>query len=160
MRDIKEIIDDSYKLFNPEKKIPPMTLRAGDAEDRYEENLPAYDPKFDEPTDRYLEKYYDGVTYLDAESWRFYLPHLIDYSLRKLEDGELIVDSFLSSLRPPDREPPRLKSLTDAQKELIKEVLDILAFDDKSIFKEYAMTVMEEYWVSNSLYGNDNSKFN
>jgi hypothetical protein len=154
VRNIKEIINDSYKLFNLEKKIPQITLRAGDAEDRYEDVLPLFDPKLDEPTDEYLEKYHCGLIYLDTDSWRFYLPYLIDYSLRKLEDGELIVDSFLSSLRPPDREPPRFKSLSDTQKELIKEVLYILAFDDKSIFKEYAMTVLEEYWIPNSLYEN------
>ena len=62
--------------------IPPLTLRGGNAVDDYAEP-PPYDPRIDEPTDAYLERYaFSGVVYLDPVSWRYYLPRLIDYALR------------------------------------------------------------------------------
>ena len=50
-------------------KIPPMTLRAGDAVDSYD--LPtAYDEQLDQPTDKYLQQFACwGIHHLDPLSW-------------------------------------------------------------------------------------------
>jgi hypothetical protein len=111
--------------------IPAMTLRGGAAVDGYD-TPPAHDPEADEPTDAYLETYaYWGLAYLDPASWRHYLPGLIDYALRHLgEPGSMVTEGLLGSLRPPDREPPRLGSLSGEQEAVVMAVLDQLAFDD------------------------------
>jgi hypothetical protein len=134
-------------------KIPPMTLRAGNAVDSYE-LPPSYDEQLDEPNDDYLQQFaYFALPYLDALSWRYYLPFLIDYALRHATaeatpQSCLTVEGILSSLRPPDREPPRLSVLTAGQKSVIVDFLVILAFDERSNYQDYAMQVLEEYWTS------------
>ena len=96
--------------------VPSTTLRSADAIDSYAPPIP-YDPVLDEPTDAYLERYtFWGQTFLDAASWRHYLPRWIDYAVRHATDRTTtVVDGLLASLRPPDREPPRLASLTAEQ---------------------------------------------
>jgi hypothetical protein len=130
-----------------------MTLRGGASVDSYFVP-PPFDPDIDKPTDAYLEAYaYWGLTYLDPVSWRHYLPCLIDYAIRHIgEPGSLITDGLLWSLRPPDREPPRLGSISPRQEEVIVEFLDLLAFDAGSTYQELAMQVLEEYWIPNALY--------
>ena len=49
---------------------PSITLRAGEALDRYDDPAP-FDPAIDEVADTYLVQYSGGLTFLDAESWRF-----------------------------------------------------------------------------------------
>lgn len=135
--------------------LPPMTLRGGDAVDSYDDPLP-YDPAIDAPTDAYLAQYtYWGITFLDAASWRHYLPRLIDYALRHFQDQALdnmVIDGLLNSLRPPDQEPSRLRSLSAAQEAVIVAFLDVLAFDEHSTYQDCAMQVLEEYWLPNALY--------
>ena len=132
---------------------PAMTLRGGAAVDGYEAP-PAYDPEADEPSDAYLETYvYRGLAYLDPASWRHYLPGLIDYALRHLGGpGSMVTEGLLESLRPPDREPPRLGSLSEEQEAVVVAVLNLLAFDERSECRELAMQVLEEYWIPNALY--------
>ena len=79
----QELIQSAYGVFHDELvKIPPMTLRGGDAVDSYD-LPPPYDEELDQPTDDYLQQYaYFALPHLDALSWRYYLPFLIDYSLR------------------------------------------------------------------------------
>ena len=135
--------------------VPPMTLRGGEAVDYYNEP-PPYDPAVDEPTDAYLEAYASpGLTYLDAASWRHYLPRLIHYALRNMDSnapGTMAVDGLLGSLRPPEREPPRLSSLTAEQEAVVVAFLDELAFSDDSIYQAAAMQVLEEWWIPGALY--------
>ena len=154
----KELIQNAYTVFhNDLVKIPPMTLRAGDAVDSYDLPSP-YDEQLDEPNDDYLLKYgYFALPHLDSLSWRYYLPFLIDYSLRHATveatpESSLVVEGTLSSLRPPDREPPRLSVLTAEQESVIIKFLDLLAFDERSIHQDYAMQVLEEYWIPGALY--------
>ena len=46
-------------------KTPPMTLRAGNAVDSYD-NPTAYDEQLDQPTDEYLQQFaYWGLPHLD-----------------------------------------------------------------------------------------------
>ena len=151
-----DIIRQAFEVFRADvEAVPAMTLRGGVAVDGYEAP-PPYHAALDEPTDAYLERYaFGGVTYLDAASWRHYLPRLIDYALRHVDrrtPGTMAIDGLLWSLRPPDREPPRLGSLTAAQESVIISVLDELAFADDSVHRESAMQVLEEWWLPDALY--------
>ena len=148
-----EIRRRAFEVFRADAAgIPAMTLRGGNAVDGYD-LPPPYDPSADVPTDAYLEAHFWGVSHLDPASWRHYLPRLIDYALRRSgEGGSMVTESLLSSLRPPDREPPRLASLSAAQEAVVVAVLDALAFGGGSAHQDYAMQVLEEYWVPNALY--------
>ncbi len=132
--------------------ISSMTLRGGNAIDSYDEPLP-FSAEHDAITDEYLKGNAWGIPHLDPASWRHYLPSLIDFALRHFDgDESLVTDSVLNSLRPPDREPPRLATLTRPQEEVIVAFLDIFAFDERSVCKEEAMQVLEEYWIPGALY--------
>ncbi len=154
----RELIQNAYDVFYDNSvKVPPMTLRAGDAIDSYD-LPPPYDEQLDEPTDDYLQQYaYFALPFLDAISWRYYLPFLIDFALRHYTaeaspESSIVVEGTLSSLRPPDKEPPRLAVLTTEQESVIIRFLDILAFDEGSDYQDYAMQVLEEYWIPGALY--------
>ncbi len=51
------------------------------------------------------------------------------------------------SLRPPDREPPRLSVLTAEQKSVIIKFLERMAFEERSDYQDEAIEVLEEYWI-------------
>jgi hypothetical protein len=131
--------------------IPLMTLRQADAVDSYAEP-PAYDQTLDAVSDLYVERYGHGVPHLDAASWRHYLPILGDYALRHLNSGHIAVGTLIDSLRPPDRDPPRLASLTSAQEELVRELLEQLAFSPDSSWQSEACQALEEWWIDKPLY--------
>ncbi len=150
----QEITRRAFEVFQADAaSVPPMTLRGGNAVDSYDVP-PPYDAQRDEPTDAYIEHYaFWGVAHLDPASWRHYLPRLIDYALRNVEDdGSLEIQALLGSLRPPDRKPPRLGSLSKEQQAVIVSFLDVLAFDERSAWQDFAMQVLEEYGASNALY--------
>ena len=151
-----EIIKRAYEVFRADvDSIPPITLRGGDAVDSYDAP-PPYDAAIDEPTVAYLETFaFNALNFLDAPSWRHYLPRLIEYALTNIASnapGTMAIDGFLWSLRPPDRDPPRLASLTPAQEEIVVAALDQLAFSDDSVYRKDAMQVMEEWWIPGALY--------
>ncbi|MGB5633186.1 MAG: DUF6714 family protein [Waterburya sp.] len=150
-----KLINEVFKDTTVE--IPPMTLRAGNAVDSYD-NPTAYDEQLDQPTDEYIQQFaYWGLPHLDPVSWHYYLPLLMSYSLRNatkdapVESG-LAVEATLFSLRPPDREPSRFSLLTPEQEEVIVQFLDILAFDEDSDYQEDGMQVLEEYWIPGAIY--------
>lgn len=150
----REIVERALAAFQTDAAaVPPMTLRGGAAVDGYDVP-PGYDPDTDRPTDAYLETYaYWGLAHLDAASWRHYLPGLMDYALRHVgEPGSLVTEGVLLSLRPPDREPPRLASISPVQEAVVTAFLDALAFDEGSAYGDLAMQVLEEYWAPNALY--------
>jgi hypothetical protein len=154
MNDLTELIERANVAFRASAAAePPTTLRGGAALDSYD-TPPAHDPQLDQASDSYLEAYaYWGLPHLDAASWRHYLPLLIAYALRHLgEPGSMLTEALLWSLRPPDREPPRLGSLSAEQEAVIVAVLDVLAFDARSVDRELAMQVLEEYWLPDALY--------
>ena len=124
-----------------------MSLRGGNAVDDY---LPAppFDEVLDQITPEYFEMYFWGISHLDAESWRFYLPHFLRYALDNIASADSnAIDAFLYSLRPPDRTPPRFGVLTPAEETAIVATLDQLAFSEESAWKEPAMIALEEYWA-------------
>ncbi|OGR17268.1 MAG: hypothetical protein A2X81_11495 [Desulfobacterales bacterium GWB2_56_26] len=131
---------------------PRMTMRGGYAEDSYE-LAPQFDPVLDKLTDTYLETYtFWGLAYLDPASWRHYLPHLIDYAYRHQDDPEMVVEGLLHNLRPPDREPPRLASLTSEQEAVIVAFLEGIAFSEDFANRDFALQVLEEWWIPGALY--------
>lgn len=132
--------------------IPRMTLRGGYAEDSYD-FAPPFDPVLDEVTDTYLEAFtFWGLAYLDSASWRHYLPQLIDYAYRHKDDPAMVVEGLLHNLRPPDREPPRLASLTLEQEAVIVAFLEDMAFSEDFANRDFAMQVLEEWWIPGALY--------
>jgi hypothetical protein len=148
------IVRRAFEAFRDDlAAVPTMTLRDGEAADRYAGVIP-YDAAVDEPTDAYLEAYARwGLAHVDAASWRHYLPRLIAHALRRIDDPRATaVEATVWSLRPPDRDPPRLGSLSPAQEAVVAEFLEALAFDAASVWKEDALLALEEYWIPNALY--------
>lgn len=132
-----------------------MTLRQGNAIDSHRDDNELAGGAGDEPTDQYLEQYHWGVPYLDAHSWRCYLPYLISYAVRHMHDGSsLVINALLNSLRPPDREPSRLATLANDQEKVIVATLELLGFDKASDHQAFALQVMEEYWIPNAIFRN------
>jgi hypothetical protein len=132
-----------------------MTLRSGNRIDSYSSPLP-FDPALDTVTDEYLEQNHWGLVYLDAESWRYYLPYFISYAVRNRANGaSLAVSALVQSLRPPDEEPLRLASVSAAEKQVIQHLLELLGFDDQSEFQGEALQTLEEYWIPGALYNAD-----
>ena len=131
--------------------VPALTLRGGNALDDGA-HPPPFDDAVDALTDEYLELYYCGLPYLDAASWRHVLPFLLSYALRNLQQASDAVDGLLNSLRPPDREPPRLASLSVEQEMIVSRVLDVLCFSPESAYHELACQATEEWWEPNAMY--------
>lgn len=113
---------------------------------------PAFDATTDAVTDAYLEMFFWGVSFLDTPSWKHYLPPLVEYALRHQYQPSLVVEALLTSLRPPDREPPRLAALSLEQQAVITELLDLLAFGDASAHQELASQAHEEWWAPGAIY--------
>src|SRR5262245_14117703 len=103
----------AFDAFRADASVPPpLTLRGANAVDSYDLPMP-FDAATDEPTDAYLEGFaFWGIGYLDARSWRHYLPRLIDYAFRRTDDPAMVTEALVRSMRPPDRYPPRLGALT------------------------------------------------
>ncbi len=112
----EELVRSAFEAFADDVAVPPpLTLRGGNAVDGYERPEP-FDSAHDQPTDAYFEGFaFWGLGYLDAQSWRHYLPRLIDYTLRRPDDPAMVAEALVRSLRPPDRYPPRLASLSPEQ---------------------------------------------
>jgi hypothetical protein len=153
MRD--EIVRQAYEAFRIDvERTPSITLRGGNAIDSYD-TPPPYDPEVDTITDDYLAAYtFWGIGYLDADSWRHYVAHLIAYTFRHITSlNTMAPEGLLYALRPPDREPPRLATLTLEQEAVIVAFLEQLAFsDDTRLYREDAMQILDEWWLPNALY--------
>ena len=127
---------------------PPLTLRGGYAVDGYDEAEP-FDIAQDDPTDEYLERFtFWGLGYLDGQSWRHYLPRLIDYAFRRPDDPAMAVEALIHSLSPPDRYPPRLRALSREQEVVIVEFLEAVAFDAAfETLQDDARRALEKWWL-------------
>jgi hypothetical protein len=149
------IVAQAEAAFRTDSAAPPaLTLRGGDAVDSYE-TPPPYDPALDQPTDEYIAAYtFWGLIYLDAASWRHYLPQLIAYTFRHIADPDTMApEGLLHSLRPPDHDPPRLATLTLVQEAAIVAFLEALAFgDDTGYYQADALQILEEWWLPNARY--------
>jgi hypothetical protein len=146
------LVTRAFAAFASEAAAEPsITLRGGNALDDYKPS-PAFDPIVDSISEAYFEEYAWGMAYLDAASWRHCLPHLIAFSIRTMKVGSNVTDAFLNSLRPPDREPPRLSALSAEQQSVITEFLDLLAFSKESAHQDLACQALEEWWAPGALY--------
>ena len=147
-----DIIRRAREAFGAEAASPPpLTLRGGNAVDSYDRPEP-FDPAADAPTDAYLEGFaFWGLGYLDARSWRHYLPRLIDYALRRPDDPAMVAEALVRSLRPPDRYPPRLGALTPAQEAVVAAFLEQIALGDAAApeLRAEAQQALEEWWLPN-----------
>jgi hypothetical protein len=145
------LIARAFDVFRADATAPPpLTLRGGNALDSYDMPAP-FDPAEDEPTDGYLERFaFWGLAFLDARSWRHYLPRLIDYAFRRPDDPAMVTEALVQSLRPPDRYPPRLASLDVDQEGVIRSFLEQVALGDALPHVQVeAQQALEEWWLPN-----------
>lgn len=144
-----DIVRSAFEAFRADAEVvPPLTLRGGYAVDGYDE-APPFDPVRDEPTDAYLEGFaFWGLAYLDARSWRHYLPRLIRYAFRHPDDPAMVAEGLIRSLRPPDRYPPRIATLAAEQEAVVVAFLEALALGEGAgHLQEEAQHALEEWWL-------------
>ena len=142
------LLEAVFAAFAPEAGTPPpLSLRGGSEVDSYQ-RASAFDAEADRISDEYLEAHgFWGLAYLDARSWRHYLPHLIGYALRHPDDPHMVVEALVRSLRPPDRYPPRLASVTADQEAAITAFLDHVASDPAFVdLADDARQALDEWW--------------
>jgi hypothetical protein len=146
-----DLIADIFAAFSAEgTAFPPMTLRGGDALD-VNKPAPPFEVLVDAISDEYLEAHPWGSGYLDATSWRHYLPFMMEYALRHITVASDVSDALLTSFRPPDRDPPRLGSLTKAQETAVLRFLDVMAYNDNSASMDLAAVVLSEWWTPGAI---------
>ena len=145
------IVARAFEAFRADATAtPPLSLRGANALDSYDQPMP-FDPAEDEPTDSYLERFaFWGLGYLDARSWRHYLPRLIDYAFRLPNDPAMVTEALVRSLGPPDRYPPRLGTLDTEQEGVVRSFLEQVALGDGlSHVQADAQQALEEWWLPN-----------
>ena len=146
-----DLIAEIFAAFSAEgSTFPPMTLRGGDALDAGQP-APPFDVLVDAVSDEYLEAHPWGSGYLDAASWRHYLPFMMEYALRHITESSDVTDALLTSFRPPDRNPPRLATLTKAQETAVLRFLDVMAYSEESASMDLAAMVLSEWWTPGSI---------
>jgi hypothetical protein len=148
-QEIVQLVRDAFSADAENK--PVITLRGGDCLDDYRDP-PPFDPELDAVSDEYLESFHWGLGYLDAASWRHYLPTLTDYVVRHFNKGTLVGEALVTSLCAPDRDPPRLATLTHPQEEAVTLLLEFLAFTDGSGHQDSACRAIDEWWSPDALY--------
>ena len=146
-----DLIADIFAAFSAEgTAFPPMTLRGGDALD-LNQPAPPFDVLVDAISDEYLEAHPWGSGYLDATSWRHYMPFMMEYALRHITEASDVTDALLTSLRPPDRTPPRLGSLSKAQETAVLRFLDVMAYNADSASTDLSAVVLSEWWTPGAI---------
>ena len=146
------IVRRACESFVSDASVPPsLTLRGANAIDGYDVPM-AFDPVQDEPTDAYLEGFaFWGISYLDAGSWRHYLPRLIDYAFSHPDDPAMVSEALVRSLRPPDRYPPRLGSLSADQEDVLRSFLEEIGLSGAALpLQAEAQQALEEWWLPNA----------
>jgi hypothetical protein len=133
-------------------EIERATLRGAAALDAYDP-APPFDSRLDAVSDAYLEEHSCGLAHLDADSWLYYLPLVLVAALARAgETGSMLVERVVWSLRPPDRDPPRLARLSREQEAAVAESLEYLGFHPDSRNQDLALQVLEEYWIPGASY--------
>ena len=146
------LAEEVFAAFSQDLAITPLiTLRGGNSIDDYCTSA-VFDPVLDNISDLYIETYCWGISYLDPSSWRHYLPSLIEYALRTLRTGSHATSILLDSLRPPDRNPPRLASLKSQQEQALVAAIEVIAFTNGSVYSDDACQVLEEWWLPHARY--------
>jgi hypothetical protein len=118
-------IDDLWGR-RPESYRPTTTLREGVALDSLQPK-PEYDDKLDYLSERYIEKYINGLTFVDRASLDFYFPYLIRYAYHHYPDeSSVVIDDLFWMIQSKFF----LDCLSPEQKKAIVEFLGYL--QDKS----------------------------
>jgi hypothetical protein len=145
------LVAEAFAAFSADgADVPALSLRGGDALDA-DRPVPPFDVLADAVSDAYLEAHPWGTGWLDPASWRHYLPYLLAYALRHLETTNEVTDALLTSLRPPDRNPPRLATLDRAQETVVLRVLDVLAHAPGAATADLAGQVLAEWWTPGAI---------
>ena len=76
---------------------------------------------------------------------------MIEYALRHVGEPSDVTDALLTSLRPPERNPPRLGSLSKAQETVVLRFLDVMAYSEESASRDLAMMVLSEWWTPGAI---------
>ena len=87
----EEIVSRAFEVFRTDIESPSAAHAT--RRQRRGQLQPAvpFDPAEDEPTDAYFEGFaFWGLGYLDARSWRHYLPRLLDYAFRHPNDPAMV----------------------------------------------------------------------
>jgi len=146
-----DLIADIFAAFARDaQSFPATTLRSGDALDAGRAPIP-HEVLADAVSDAYLEAHPWGVGWLDPHSWRHYLPFMMEYALRHAAQPSDVTDALLTSLRPPDRNPPRLGSLSKEQETVVLRFLDVLAHAPDSATMDLAIQVLSEWWTPGAI---------
>ena len=152
MKNSLEIEAAILDAFDSSPGPPALSLRGGAALDVYD-MPPGFDPLLDAPTEEYLHRHSSGLAHLDADSWLHYLPLVLRAAWARASlPGDPLVEAVLWTLRPPDRVPPRLGRLSSAQEAVVTAVVEHLAFAPSSQNQDFALQVLEEYWIPGALY--------
>jgi len=152
MKGATEIDAEVARAFAPGAGPPAISLRGGAALDVYDP-APPFDPALDAPSAEYLLRFCCGLMHVDAESWHYYLPLVMRAALpRAAIPGDELVEAVVWTLRPPDRDPPRFGRLPAPQVAAVVAVLEHLAFAPESANQDFALQVLEEYWIPGAQY--------
>jgi len=150
MNGAQALVEDAFAEFDEDVSgVPSMSLRAGNAADDCLEPGP-YSVEEDLVTEDYLHNYRWGLSYLDAKSWRHYIPHLVEHAVNNYALGIDVTGALLQSLRPPDG--GRFATLSQVQEQVIVKLLDLIAFSEMSPHISAAQTALEEWWGPGALY--------
>ena len=86
---METVVSRAFDIFQADvRRPPPLTIRGGTPSTAT--TIRGFDAVQDEPTDAYFEGFaFWGLGYLDARSWRHYLPRLMAYAFkhRSVHDG-------------------------------------------------------------------------
>jgi hypothetical protein len=147
---IKTLLDMIADTF-PAIAVATVTLEEGNKIDEYKgalEDFSMHCKNISWATldSIYLEKFYCGVSYLDAQSWLAYLPALLTYAVTHVNSGTgLPTDALLSSLRPGSCHFEYFRTCSENIRKVTFAVLEFLATESNSQFEEDALQVIQEY---------------
>ena len=114
---------------------PSISLRSGNLIDDSKKPV-VFDSTEDNPSDEYLDKYIDGLAYLDFYSWIYYAPYFFKYIIKNyhINDSDRVIDGFLYNLKISDLHRERLSLLSHNQAQIIINFLNELYLIKPSYF--------------------------
>jgi hypothetical protein len=103
-----------------------------------------------------LDECPEALSFVDPESWRFYLPAFMRHGLRNLESSPLaVMDRVIYTLDPGSAPPSsvahahaRFRTLDRAQAEAVRRFLKLASENDDHCDAEVAKDALERYWAA------------
>jgi hypothetical protein len=118
------------------------TARALDTEDRWED-IP----------DQHIEECIAALAFVDPESWRYYIPRYMEWSLRHFRTSDSIVSDFTIYTFAGSNEPElreyslqRYRLLTPHQSRAVYRFLRYMAAHGERADSHVANDAIREYW--------------